>query len=124
VNKAKEITMEKFGIENIKKLLDVGLEIGNVAGMWKETGSGGYVHLIKLADEVMALPSVDWKLLDDEFKDLSEEEMKALYSYAEAKFDIPQDLIEVIVEKALFMSIKVLDLVKDGFELAKIIKPV
>jgi hypothetical protein len=75
-----------------------------------------------LTDEVMMLPSVEWSKLDDEIKDLSIEEMAALQEKAKAKFDIPQDKTEAIVEKAICMGWKAGSLVKDGFELADLIK--
>lgn len=113
---------EKYGIENIKKLIDIAIESGNVAGHWASPGGKGPAELLRLTDEVMALPTVDFKLIDDEVKDFSETEVLQLRDHVAQKLDIPQDKTEAIVEKALSMGIKLAGLVKDGFDLAKLVE--
>ena len=112
---------EKYGTENLKKVLDVGLEGGNVAGHWSQPGSKGAMELLRLTDEVMLLPSVNFSLLEQEIKDLSETELMELHAHAAKKFDIPQDKVEAIVEKGLAMGLKVVGLVRDGFEMADLV---
>ncbi len=113
---------EKFGIENLLKLEDLGLEIGNVAGHWASKEGKGAMELFRLTDEIMALPSVDLKLLDDEFKDISNSELLQMQQRAEAKFDIPQDKLEFVVKRSIAMGWKVAGLIKDGFEIASMVK--
>lgn len=116
------MTEEKFGIENVKKLFDLGLEGINVAGHWSSEEGKGAAELFRLTDEVMVIPSVDWKMVDDEFKDISEAEMLVFKKQANDKVDIPQDKIEFIVKKCIFMGWKTASLVKDCFDLADMIK--
>lgn len=113
---------EKHGIDNMKKVLDLGLEAGNVAGHWASPGGQGAMELLRLTDEAMALSTVDWKLLDDEFKDISDAELAELNAHAATKLDIPQDGIEGIVEKAWSIGIHQGQVVKECFDMAGMIK--
>ncbi|MCK5609729.1 hypothetical protein KAR91_48090 [Candidatus Pacearchaeota archaeon] len=115
-------SMEKYGIENLKKLLNVGLESGNVAGHWASPGGKGPLELLRLTDEVMVLPSVEYRQLDDELKDLSVAEMAELQAHVAQKFDIPQDNVEGLVEHGLAMGWKVASLIQDGLKMAKLVE--
>lgn len=105
-----------MGIENLKKVLALVLEAGNVSGKIAH-GSGSawsrMAHLMDLVDELMALPSVEWKKLDDEWKDLSSAEREELKKFVESKFDIPHEKAEVVVEKSMAYALELMVMI-DG----------
>lgn len=114
---------EKFGIENMKKLLALVIEIGNVID--KMVGTPGLAklgHLMMLMDEAMALATVDWKLLDDEYKDFSAVEKEEINAFLEAKFDISNDKIEEVVERSWRLFMRTESIIHDVLGLVKFVK--
>lgn len=92
-----------FGIENLKKVLAVPFELGNIAGSIIEDQAKGwkaYLKLVDIADEVFDLFKVEWTALKDEYLDLSDAEREEIKAYFVEKFDIPQDEIEAKIETA------------------------
>lgn len=114
--------MEKYGVENLKKCLDVALEGGNVLGAMKAPGNAGAAEFLRLTDEIMALPSVEYKQLDDELKDLSAEEVASLHAHIAQKLDIPQDKVEAVAEQALLLALKIATLSQDAAKLVDLAK--
>ena len=53
---------------------------------------------MKIGDEVIALFSVDYKLVLPEFKDIDPVEMEELKAWAIEEFDIPNDKVEAKLE--------------------------
>ena len=75
--------------------------------------SAKLTHGMLLFDELMAVAGVDFKLLDDEYKDLSQDEKNDIVIFLKAKFDIADDLLESKIEEAFALLLKVEDLVKE-----------
>lgn len=95
---------EKFGVENFIKVLDVGLEIGNAAGVAMDDGQitvGDAGAVLMVMDELMALGTVKWDLLPKELKDFDAEDRAVLETHIKTKFDIPQDKVEAIIEECV-----------------------
>ncbi len=114
---------EKFGISNLKIVVAVGIEMGNVADVMGRTkGAARYFALMSLTDELFALQGCDFSLLDDEIKDLSEVEGTELNSFIAAKFDIASDRLESVIERALTIVKKQADVIIESIDLAKYIK--
>ena len=120
-----ENAVTKYGIEGVKNILALGIECGNMADkMVKETGGrlAKAAHLMMIGDELFALTGVDWKNLGNEFKDIDPVEMKELYAFAEEKFDIANDEVEVIVEKSISTLMALGESIMELVELGKAIK--
>lgn len=114
---------ELVGVENIKKLVMLGVEMGNVADKIVQGGGvSRWGALMDLADEAMALTSVDFSKVDDEYKDLSDAEREQILAEVKVKFDIADDKIEGVVEGALGIALKLEGLVKESIALAMSLK--
>lgn len=95
--------MEKYGVANLKILIALPIEIGNITGAiiasedksWKR-----YLKIFDLFDEAVDFLKVDWKLLKDEYMDLSEVEKAEIQQSLIDKFDIANDRIESVVENS------------------------
>lgn len=115
---------EKFGIENLEKLVLLGGEVGRVSSVIKAEWQGGakagsLLRLIELTDELAALAGVKYDLLDDEWKDLSAEERKALADAFAAKFDVADDKAEALVEKTFRLTLSLVSGVQELVVLGK-----
>ena len=115
--------MEKLGISNLKPIVSLGIELGNVADkVGRNTGASRYLHLMDLFDELTALGSVEFKKVGAEIKDLDEAERKELHEHIKVKFDIVDDKLEMAIEKGLSLVERQYGLVKEAMELAKELK--
>lgn len=112
---------ETFGIENLKKIISVPVEVGNVIPeVVKATGMVGKVRAMgSLIDEIMDLVGVDYSLLKKEMADLDEKEKQALLDHAKAKYDIPDDDLEEIVEECFDLAVCQVELGVDMVNTAK-----
>lgn len=113
---------EKQGIEQVKKVLDVVTEAGNVAEkVMKEEGSAvaKLTHLIKMSDELIQLTSLDAAKLKKEIKDLDAAEKEALLAHVKAKFDLADDALEAKIESGLGLAMKAAELVSEAIAFAK-----
>jgi hypothetical protein len=114
--------MEKEGIENLWKLLELFLEGGNVVSRmiiaseekWYKKYLG---NIIALSDEVMGLISVNFLKVIPEYKDLSQEELDELKARAIEKFDIPNDEVEAVIERIFEIILKLRAPLKELLEL-------
>ncbi len=114
--------MEAFGVENIKKVLAAVLEGGNVAGKIVAAKGSKWLamaNLMDLVDEVMALTTVKWDLLDDEYKDMSASEKEDVMTFIKEKFDIPQNKVEAAIERSLSIAMKLEGIIKETIALVK-----
>lgn len=92
----------KIGITNLKPIIALGIEMGNVADkIGRAKGAARYLHLADLFDELTGLGKVDFKLLDDEIKDLDASEREELHNFLKVKFDIVDDKLEMAIEEGL-----------------------
>lgn len=105
--------MEKFGVENIKKLLKFGCDLtkqinDSSADGWQWTDSFSFIDEIReIPGVVKALPQVKQELTD-----LSEEERKELNDWFVQEFDLPNDKLEGQIEKAINFVIMLLDFIE------------
>jgi len=115
--------MEKLGIKNLKPVVSLGIEFGNVADkIGRNTGATRYLHLMDLFDELTGLGSVDFKQVSAEIKDLDAEERKELHEHLKVKFDIADDKLEQGIEQALSIVERQYALVKESMDLVKSLK--
>lgn len=105
--------MEKFGVDNIKKLLKFGCDLTkqiaiSSADGWQWTDSFSFINEItQLPGVIKALPAIK-----DELADLSSDERKELNDWFEQEFDLPNDKLEGQIEKALNFVILLLDFIE------------
>lgn len=110
-----------FGIDNLKMLISLPTELGNVAdaisgdtGDWKK-----YFKLVDILDEVIDIVRVDWSVVKEEFDDLTEEEVAELKVYVQNKFDIRDDKLETIIEESLEILLSMGELINKAIKLVK-----
>lgn len=106
----------QFGVDNLIKVGDVIVEGGHVAEkMINEEGSGmaKAAHMMLMFDELMALPTVDFSLLDDELKELDQADKDKLNAHFKEKLDLEDDEVEEKIEKVFAMALKLEGVVRE-----------
>ncbi len=97
--------MSKLGIANLLAITGVMASIGNIAGKSYEDGKLSAADLpgalIDGAAIIPSLISIEWNQLIPEGKDLDQEEQAQLMAHYKAKFDIPQDDLELTIEDVI-----------------------
>lgn len=119
--------MEKLGVDQIEKVLDVVLEAGNVAEkVLKEPGGAvaKLSHLTAMFDEVVALAGVSPAAVVAQFKDLDAEEKGKLFERLRVKLDLADDLLEAKIELGLALALEAEELVKKVIAFAQSFKAV
>ena len=117
--------MEKFGIANIKLLIGLPIELGNIGDSighedsknWKK-----WLKLLDILDEVVDLIRVDFKALKDEYNDLSEVEKAELKSYICDKFKLADENLEAVIEKSFSILFQLEIIIRDSISLFKNLK--
>jgi len=115
---------EKFGIENLKKVLFLAAELGNVGD--KIGRSKGHpdrlLPLLSLFDELTAFMTVDFQVVNKELADLTAVEKEELLAEMKAKFDIVDDKLEIVFEKSIVIVANAYDMYKSINDLYEIIR--
>jgi hypothetical protein len=97
----------QFGIDNLIKVLDFAIELGNVTGKGLEDGKinlSDIPLIVTLFDDFGSLSSVNWTDLPKEIKELDAEERTMIEANLIEKFDIPQDELEAKIEQAMSLA--------------------
>jgi hypothetical protein len=105
----------KFGIENLKKVFALVIEMGNVADKIGQENSKAWrkwFTVIELVDEIGALLTVDWKMLKPEYMDLSDGEKQEIRQFLKEKFDIKNDKLEMVIEDSFIIAQEIEVMVK------------
>lgn len=94
-----------YGITQLKKILAVIIEVGNVADRVINDKSVGYFkklgYAFQLYDELGMLFTLNVANLREEIKELDEGDRKDLKDFVKAKFNILEKDIEAKIESAL-----------------------
>lgn len=115
--------MEKLGINNLKPIVALGIEMGNVADkIGREQGVKRWMHIADLFDELLSLGKVDFKMVSKEIDDLDESEKLELNAFLKEKFNIVDDKLEVAIEGGLKLIADQYSLVKKAIKLANDLK--
>lgn len=116
--------MGKLGVENIVKVLDVVVEVGNVADKFSHTDgmANKAAHLLSLTDELLAIPGIHFDQVSLEYTDLDAAEKAELLTHMKAKFDIADDELEIVIESALALVVDLDGLVRQALVLANALK--
>jgi hypothetical protein len=117
-----------YGIEDLWKIICLLVEGGNIAGniiaadpslKWYDR----YLFpMVKITDDVIAMFTVNYKLILPEIKDLSDAGKDELIKRVCDKFDIPQDNVEQFIEKIMASIFKLADIIKEIVEFAQMLK--
>lgn len=104
---------EKYGVEKSKLFLKAILYFGNAIGKSAEDGK---ISVLDLGNFVNVLPHImpaiqAAKYLGPEIKDYSAEEKQILFVFVEKEFNIPQDIAEAVIEKAIQAMIHLSELI-------------
>jgi len=115
---------EAYGVEQMKKVLDVIIEGGNVAPKVHAATNvvGKITALVPLADELAALVTLRPTLLKKEWHDLSDEEKAELKTHVKAKFDLEDDVLEAKVEAGFELVNEAVDLVEKAVAYVQALK--
>lgn len=98
--------MDKFGIDQVKVVLALIIEAGNVADQFeKARGMARYMTFTSLFDELMAMGNFDKALFIKQIKELSDAEIVQLHGFLKAKFDIVDELLENTIEEGIAIFI-------------------
>jgi hypothetical protein len=106
--------MEKFGIENLKKLLQFSFDLTKQIATstkdgWQWTDSFSFI------DEASEIPGVvkSWPAIKQELGDLSEDEKKELNQWVADNFGLDNAEVESKIEHALQLAINAVALVDE-----------
>jgi hypothetical protein len=122
--KQKEFIMETLGVENLEKIIVIGAKLGNVGGkVWadKKVNTEDLVYIPELFMIFPDIPSVQWKQLVPEGKDVSAEEASQLLNAFNVAFDIPQDALETKIETVLEVISRVVAAISEIVALVKML---
>lgn len=109
-----------IGIENIQKVGDFVADMANIVGDVFEDGAinaGDLDQLIPAGTAVLNLKGIKVSELGSELKDFSPEERESFIARLKERFDIPQDKIEMVVEKAISIINRQALVVEDAISL-------
>lgn len=116
---------EKFGIDNLKKIIALPIELGNIAdsiGAENSSNWKKWLKIIDIFDEVFDLFKVDFKAIKDEYLDLSESEKEEIKQMMKDKFKIHDEKLEFVIEKCFEMLFNLESIIKSAVQLFKDLK--
>jgi hypothetical protein len=101
------------GIKETKELLEFIIRLGEAVDRSMEDGEIGFMDMSNLVSAMLSANAAfsDISLIPAEIKDLSKEESEELYAYVRDELDLDSDKIEMIVENALEIGMKVFQLI-------------
>ncbi len=122
------MSTQVYGIENIKKIFNVGITIGMAADSnvpaWKDgkVDAADFAFFPMLFPAVGDLISLQWNQIIPETKELSAGEIDELYNFFKDHLILNEKSVEAIVEEGLGIVIKITGLVMNIIALVKEIK--
>lgn len=105
--------VQKFGIENTKKLLKFVFDVTKQASSSLKDG-WQWTDAVSFFDEAVQLPGAIKSIpqVKNEITELSTEERADLLAYFKEEFDIPDDKVEERIEKGIEIGLSILALVE------------
>lgn len=115
---------EKYGIDQLIKVLDVVIEIGNVAPAVQkaENTLSKIGALLPITDEVAGLATLKPSLLKLQWNDFSDVEKAQVMEHAKNKYSIEDKVLEQQIETGLELVRRSVDLVTECVDFVKTIK--
>ena len=115
--------MDKVGIENLKLILGLVLQVANTTdAIGRDTSPARWGLLFNLIGPTAAIGGLKLSQVAVEWKDLDTVEQAELKAFAKEKFDIADDALELTIEKALDIVSNQVAVVEDAIALAKSFK--
>lgn len=118
-------TNNKIGIENLKLLIGLPIELGNIAdaiGHDSKSGWKRYLKLVDVLDEVLDAVKVNYSKLESELRNLDDVEKAELQKYIAEKFSIEDKNLESVIERSLVILQNIGSLVVESIALFKTVK--
>ena len=112
----------KLGIDQAIIVAECIADLGNIGGkVWEDEriDENDLAQLLPLIPVIQKGAKINWKVVGAQFADLDPEESAAMISVLEKRFDIPQDAIEVKIEKGLKILVKIYDAVDEVIDYIK-----
>lgn len=102
------------GVDNLKAVVALGLHLGELIDSLSDgVGLSDIGPALRVAKSVKpAIDAVGGGKLVAELKDLSDEEKAELKAFVESEFDISNDNLEQMIEKAIGVVVDLSDIVK------------
>lgn len=114
---------QKLGIDHVKKLFLVVIDLGNAAGATfedKKINLMDVKSLMSMAHSMKELSTdVDFKLALPEFKDLDANELDELAKLVDENLDIPEEAVEDKVQQIFHLGVRFFDVVKEMIDLVE-----
>lgn len=123
-----EIMAEQYGVENIKKIFNVGITLGEAAEAnvpaWKDgkTDAADFGFVPRMLPAIGDLVSLQYTQVVPEVKDISSNEVQELYVFFKEHYDSPNKTVEEIVETGLGAVIQIVATIQNLITLVKAIK--
>lgn len=103
-------------MENLKKVVTIAAVLGNVSGAALQDGKIGIEDMAHIGQLVMIFPAfagIEFAKIADEVKDFNMADAEELVKHFKEQFNIPQDNLEVTIEKVLDIVVRVTALLLD-----------
>lgn len=114
---------EKLGVANLKPYIMLAVELANVGDkVGRLKGVARLAPLLELYDEVLALGGASYKQALAELKDMDSAEREALMLEVKVKFDLGDDVLELVIEEGLLLLADAYSVVERGLALGKKLK--
>jgi len=115
---------EKYGIDNLKKIISYGMDLGDGYVKAREDGKINLKDAPIFLSSLVKLPGAlkSAKKVKDEILDLSNQERNDLKTWFQEKYKCPNEKVELLIEKAVSTAIDGYVFVKGAIELAEAIK--
>lgn len=104
---------EQFGTENLKKVITVACDFAKQAASSLSDG-WQWTDFFSFVDEMAAIPGAVKSLahVKEELANLSTEERIEIHAHFVAKFELPNEHVEAIIEDAVAWALSTLELVE------------
>jgi hypothetical protein len=103
-------------MENLKKVVSIAAVLANVSGAALVDGKIGLDDMAHIGQLVMVFPlfaGVDFAKVAEEVKDFDMSDAESLVAHFKESFNIPQDSLEVTIEKVMDIVVRVTALILD-----------
>jgi hypothetical protein len=114
------VSEEKVGIDNLETLFTLPIELGkfgfNVIN-GKVVNPKHWFDFAYLFSDALNFLHIDWKMLKEEYKDLSAEEMVELESFIISKLNISDDKIKIFLQRSLQNLVNIQSSIQEAIEI-------
>jgi len=112
----------KYGVDNIIKVFNLLLEMGNVGdfiGAHPELGAARWSKITDLFDEAMLMTTFSFSEMKKEFAELDPEDRQKVMTALKKKFDLENDALELKIEDGLDLAVQLYELINKIISFSK-----